>query len=516
MDAFDIKKYIDMALRRKWWIIIPFLLTLLAGLGYFLEAPKVYRAQTLILVIPQRVPQRLVTPIVESDIFERLTTIRDQVNSRTNLEAVIKKYNLYGRYNILIDEKVEWLRASIEITIARGGEGEGAFRISFHYNDPVIVRDVANTLTSNFLDENIKMRESRASGTSLFLAGELKAIELQLAEKEEALKRYRERYMGGLPDQLDTNLNMLGRLQNQLTQRQDSLSSAEDRKLLIQTQIAEQTRASITLGIPSASEQQEPMDIPALRNELAYLEAKYTQNHPDIIRLRARIAKLEEERIRGENGVTEGESSPRIEHPVNQQLREVDLQIERIRADIETIKNEILSYQKIVDETPKREQELLSLNRDYDNMSSLYNSLLNRKLEAEIAVSLERKQKGEQFRIIDSAKIPNSPIKPDRQRIFLITLGLGLGLGCGLAFLVETMDTSFKNPEEIETELKLPVLVSMPIRYTEKELRRIKRKNILAFASVTVGFVASAVGIVVAIKGVDVTMSYFKDVLSRF
>jgi len=496
MDAFGIKKYIDIAFRRKWWIIIPFLLTILTGLSYFMVAPKFYEAQTLILVVPQRVPQRLVTPIVESDIFERLNTIRDQVNSRTNLEAIIKKFNLYGHRNMSIDSKVALLRASIRIAIARGGEEEAAFRISFRFNDPVLVRDVTNTLTSNFLSENIKMREDQASGTSNFLAGELKSMELQLAQKEEVLKRYRERHMGGLPDQLDTNLNMLGRLQEQLTQRQDSLTSAEDRKLLIQTQIAERNRASVALGVPSDSEQQEPTDISSLSNELASLEVKYTQNHPDVIRLRERIAKLEAERFKGENVAAEGESSTRIEHPENQQLREVELQIERIRAEIETTKNQIQSYQKIVEETPKREQELLSVNRDYENMSLLYNSLLQRKLEAEIAVSLERKQKGEQFRVIDPAKIPNSPTWPNSQTIFLITLALGLALGCGLAFLVDTLDTSYKTPEEIETELQLPVLVSMPIRYTVKELRSIKRKKVLAFASVTVGFFASAAGIV--------------------
>jgi len=138
---------------------------------------------------------------------------------------------------------------------------------------------------------------------------------------------------------------------------------------------------------------------------------------------------------------------------------------------------------------------------------------LNRKLEAEISLSMEQKQKGEQFRIVDPAETANIPIKPNVKKIILLTLVLGLGLGGGLAYLLEVMDTSYKTPEEVEKELQLPVLISMPIRYAERELKSIKRKKILAFASVGIGFILSAVGIVLAIKGVDATLNFLKKIL---
>jgi hypothetical protein len=172
-------------------------------------------------------------------------------------------------------------------------------------------------------------------------------------------------------------------------------------------------------------------------------------------------------------------------------------------------------YQIQVENTPKREQELMSLNRDYENIRETYNSLLSRKLEAELAVSMERKQKGEQFRILDPARTPGRPFKPDIKRVLLMTIALGLGLGCGLAYLREIMDTSYKTPEEVEDELQLPVLVSMPIRYTERERKRIKWRKVLAFTSVAVGFILSAVGIVSAIKGVDSTISFIKDIFTN-
>ena len=197
------------------------------------------------------------------------------------------------------------------------------------------------------------------------------------------------------------------------------------------------------------------------------------------------------------------------------QLREIDLEINNLKSEAARLNSQSKWYQTQVENTPKREQELMSLNRDYDNLRETYNSLLSRKLEAELAVSLERKQKGEQFRILDTAKVPIRPFKPDIQRMLLMAIALGLVLGCGLAYIREMMDTSYKTPEEVEKELQLPVLVSMPIRYTERESSNIKIKKVLAFVSVGIGFIVSAFGIVIAVKGVDNTVNLIKEILTR-
>lgn len=523
MDAFDIKKYIDMALRRKWWIIIPFLIVLLAGLAYGLKAPKVYEARTLILVQPQRVPEDFVRTIITATVEDRLRTITQQVTSRTNLERIVQEYDLFAfELNMLVDDRVARLRQMINIDVSHAGRAReaNAFTITLRGKDPKKITEVTNALASNFISENLKIRESQAVGTSSFISDELESVRKQLMEKEEELKQYRELNMGGLPEQLQANLSILERLQQQLDQLNSNLRDAGNRRAALQTQFAEQQRAEAGAFIPSASREEEPRDIPSLRNELASLEAKYTQNHPDVIRLKEMIARLEAQRTQTNQTPAD---SPETSIPVSReaqasrsQLQDITLEMESYKAGIKKIQFQVKWYEKKVEDTPKREQELLTQNRDYQNLNALYNSLLTRKLEAEMAVSMERKQKGEQFRIVDPAKIPIRPVEPDLRRIMLLTLALGLGLGGGLAFLIETMDTSFKIPEEVENELQLPVLVSMPIRYTVKELRSIKIKTVLAFASVTVVFLASAAGIVFAIKGVDETMGFVKSVLSRF
>jgi hypothetical protein len=191
------------------------------------------------------------------------------------------------------------------------------------------------------------------------------------------------------------------------------------------------------------------------------------------------------------------------------------VEISRLKGDIKKVELQIDWYETKVEETPKREQELLSLTRDYDNLNDLYNSMLNRQLEAEVAVSMEKKQKGEQFKVIDPAVTPNRPVKPDIPRLFLMTIAIGLGLGAGMAYLRELMDTSFRTPEELETDLGVPVLISMPILYTEREVKNQKRKKILVAASLIGVFFLSAVAIVVTIKGLDSTMAYLRNILEK-
>jgi len=189
----------------------------------------------------------------------------------------------------------------------------------------------------------------------------------------------------------------------------------------------------------------------------------------------------------------------------------VEAELRSLRLEADRITGQIRMYQKWVEETPRREQELFSLNRDYERLKELHSSLLKRKLEAEIAVSMEKKQKGEQFRVVDPAKLPMRPIKPDMQRMTLVVLALGLGLGGGLAYLTEMMDTSYRNPEEIEKDLKLPVLMSIPYRHTEQEIKGQKRKEIFKAAGVAVGFAVSAVAIILGSKGVEATVRFIKE-----
>jgi polysaccharide chain length determinant protein (PEP-CTERM system associated) len=516
MDTHEITKYLDIAQRRKYWIIIPFLASILGGLAYTLIAPKVFEAQTLILVQSQSVPQDFVRSIVTDAIEDRLRTITQQVTSRTNLETIIRDHRLsqeMGR-SLTIDQLVDEVRKRIKIDVNKSGSGRGgtsAFTLSFRGPDAQKVMQVTNALASNFISQNLEIRESQVLGTSAFLADELESVRNRLMTKEEELKGYRERYMGGLPDQLTANIAMLQRLQSQMDQLSKNQADAENRKILLQ-QTADETRKGRQALAPTTAQGPETRDLASLRNELAAIEAKYTPSHPDVVRLKKMIETMEaSESKQGTDSAGKTVGLSRAEQNLIQQQRDIDLDIASTRAEIRKVQAEMAAYQKRVEDTPKREQELFSIQRDYENLKSLYDSLLKRKLEADIAVSMEKKQKGEQFRVIDPAKIPTYPVDPDIKKIFLMVLALGLGLGGGLAYFVEMMDTSYRSPDEIQKDLKLPILVSIPFRHTEQEIKARKWNEVLKAAGVAAGFAVSVVAIVVGTKGFGATIRYIRE-----
>jgi len=537
----DIHKYLGVARRRIYWIVIPLLLAVLGGLVIALQTVHIYEARTLILVQPQEVPQSYVRPIVQRGLGERLRTISQQVTSRTNLEATIERYGLYRGTDALMEEKVNRCRSAIGVNVGRGGAGGNTFEITFRHTEPEKAKEVTNALASNFISENLKIRESQAMGTSSFLADELASVRRKLEKKEEALKLYRVAHMGAMPDQLDTNLSMLARMQRQQEQLNDSLQDAENRKLMVQEQMAQQkrmadqmaqftlTESTLALDESGLSGSADPASesLFALKDQLEQLRMRYTDMHPDVRRVQSMIEKLEarsaEEAVQEEAPALEtaalmpassvGPMMPSMQSMLEPQLGQINHEIREIRAEIAKTKKKIELYQNRVEETPKLEQELITLKRDYGNLKGLHDSLLNRKLEAEIAVSMEKKQKGEQFRILDPAKRPEIPVEPDIRKVVLLTLVLGLGLGGGLAYSVEALDTSFKDPEETTAALGLPVLITIPMCFTAQEKRSLARKRWLKAAGVTVGFFVAVGGVVVGLKGVNGTLQYLKAVL---
>lgn len=529
MDSFDFVKYLDIAKRRFYWMVIPFLVTLLGGLTYALVAPRLYQAETLILVQPQSVPESFVQSIVSEGVDERLKTITQQVTSRTNLENIIEEHRLAedsALRGLVAEEKVALVRAAISIGVnpgdkrktIRGREsGTSTFTIQFTWEDPRKAMRVANALSSNFISENLKVRETQALGTSSFLSEELATIEKRLEEKEEELKIYREKYMGGLPTQLDANLRVIEGLRSQLDRLNTSVREREGRRALLQGDLeGGQATAVISPIDPQRRGGGETRDLASLKSELAALEAKYTSSHPDIIRLKSLIESLEKkeaDRIPDTGGSAVPVTA--ANRRTMEELRNVEGEIKSLRAESERISNQIRTYQKWVDETPRREQELFALNRDYERLKESHSSLLKRKLEAEIAVSMEKKAKGEQFRVIDSAKLPTRPVKPDLKRTLLTVLALGVGLGLSLAYLVEMTDTSFRDPEDLEEALKVPILISIPIRRTDQEIKTLKRMRILKATGVGVGFIFSVMGIFVAAKGVDGTLQYISGLTEQ-
>ena len=512
--SFELQSYLHLLRTRKWWLIFAFLLGTTCAAVYSYQLPPAYRASTLILVEPQRIPAAYVSSTVTSTVQERLSTISQQILSRTNLERIILQFNLYqpqslsgpsttsvesiqqyladllGQHTMhLINQVIPWFDQSVpllEVLVDRMRQdievkvmgGNNAFSIAYVGADPLIVMKVTNILASLFIDENLRIREQQAEGTSEFLAIEHAEAKKELERQERALKEFKEKHMGALPEQMTTNLRTLDRLQVELQTINDGLKSAEDRKLLYQAQLTDLERQITGLKagtIPDTSTAGLASRIEQLKEELARLQVQYKENYPDIGLLKKQIRDLEEQLVRGdEREKTENLSAtggPSLISPSFTSHRQsIGAQLQAINADINTLRAKqnrttalIKNYEDKVEMTFANEQHLLDLTRDYEMSRQNYQTLLQKRLNARVSENLEKRQKAEQFRIIDPAKVPEKPFKPDRVKILLLGSLLSLGAGGGLIFLRESLKPSYRRLEELQDSIQLPVLATIPI-----------------------------------------------------
>lgn len=503
---FNIHDYLEIGLRRKWYIIIPLIACVLVSFGVYKHLPKVYKTTTLILVQPQRVPESYVQPTITDSVTGRLSTIGQEILSRTRLEKVIQEFNLYPdiRKTLSLEEVVEKMRKAIEVKVQANPQNDrtqNSFSISFEGKDPKTVMMVTNKLASLFIDENLKVRESQAEGTAEFLSKELMEMDERLKQKENLIRNFRERSMGQLPQQLDANLRILERLEQQLQTTSENLRAAEDRNILLQSQIERlKTRGQSSMsrrlhgdagsGTEDTVGQGFPEDpliiqLNNLKRELASAQSKYKDTHPDVIDLKKKIANLElkvkrllerqeaESVATGRNGqggmsdeslslFTSDPNTARLIAQYTEQYNSSVLEAKRLKEETKNLKEQIGIYQRRIEETPKREQEIALLTRDYDLLKANYQSLMEKKIQAQMAENLERKQKGEQFKILDPARVPEKPIKPDRNKILLMGCALGLAMGMGLTWFRESMDQSFHTVSDLEDYLGIPVIATIP------------------------------------------------------
>ncbi len=521
-DTIKIDHYLGLVFKHRWLLIIPFCIAMVAGMFLAIKLPKIYEAKTLILVMPQRVPSNYVQSIVTTDLDSRISTISEQILSRSNLEKIIEKFGLFSdpKYSgMFLEEMVDALRKRIEVKVNRGRRRT---RMPFQYllegPHPKTVMEVTNRLAGSFIDENLKVREAQAVGTSDFLADELKTKRQRLEEVEQKLREYRRQYMGELPEQLDANLRILERLQTQLSEREKTLRDEKSRLAVIENQIEGNRKILAENRVTgTVSDEGDEVSLELLKAQLTTLKSNYTDRHPDVIKLKAKIADLEAKYQAGEPA-SSGESRANVSgdpalqlvsNTLNELMRqrvELSGEIKNIALEIAELKQQLREYQQRVERTPKREQELMTLKRDYENTQESYNSLLNRKLEAEIAVNMEKKQKGEQFRIVDRAALPRKPVSPDMRKLFLISVAAGLGLGGGLIFLLDFLNPSLKQPKDYESDLGLAVLATIPKLLSPKDkiLRRLNRGltavSLVFAAALTAGF-----GLLI-LKGVEPMM----------
>jgi polysaccharide chain length determinant protein (PEP-CTERM system associated) len=492
--TLNIHDYIEIFLRRFWYIVIPFVVIMAGAAIYALSLPKMYRAATLVLVTPQKVPENFIKPTVTSRIEDRLQSISQEIMSRTRLELVISEFKLYSEQAKFLsqEEIIELMRKNIQVEL-KGKEG--FFTISYIGKDPKTVTMVTNKLASLFIEENLKLREQQAQGTSDFLSVELNATRAKLEEQEATITQFKKQHMAELPEQRDANLKILEQLQLRYMKISDNMKAAEDRKLIIQKQLSDMKM--VVFGpLPENPREEKgatapPSDLLQLplsnqkglsyyeaqlnrgRNLLSELKSKYTGKHPDIVNAQKYVADLEKKietiKAHGEDENMKGKEMAILSSPMAASFKEMEnqlvattLEIRRLKEEESKVKAKMAEFQTRIENTPIQEAAMSNLMRDYRNTKESYESLLKKSQEAQQAENLERRQKGEQFKVIDPARVPEKPIQAKLLKILLFGFLLGMGSGFGLAFVREQMDRSFRDAEDLEATMEFKVLANIP------------------------------------------------------
>ena len=521
-QSINLGHYLAIISRRRWFIILPFCLAMVVGIALVIKLPRIYEASTMILILPQRISEKIVSSVVDGGIGTRINTLSQQIMSRSNLERVIENLKLFSdskSKNMLVEDKLNSLRSKIKVELGgreQSRRGADVFSISFRDRDPQIAMKVANGLANLFIDENIRDREGVAVGTTDFLDAELEATRKRLEEQEQLLKTFRERNMGELPEQLDANLRILDGLNQRLTQKEENLRNARVSLAALESEMAIKMGAlAAATPPPSQTMSEDQMSPDQLRDKLANLRASYTEQHPDVVRLKTKIEKIEKGQRTAETQKGGAPGGGYAAAQLNAELvRQKTILLGTISAlenDIARLNQEIREYKRRVEIIPKREQELLTLKRDYENIRGSYDSLLNRKLEAGIGVNLEKKQKGEQFQIIDVAHMPEKPVFPDLPKLFLTTLFAGLGLGVALSFLAEMMDNSVRRLDNLEEDIGLPVLTTIPRIFSPQDKARHRFRAIATAVSLAAALILTSAFGVLALNGVDSTLEIFRQ-----
>ena len=510
---------LEIVRRRRVLAVLPFLFVLTAAVSLAVFLPSLWTSRSLVLVNRQAIPERYVTPTVQADIEARLLTLSQEILTPERLTQIARQYGLY-RNARSTDDLVDRMRQDIRIELMDQREQRGResrsflFTVSYTAANPVVAARVANTLSSLYIEENGRQREQAAASTSEFLGTQLRDLREKLQTQERQITAYKEKNLGELPEQKDVNLRTLERLQQQLQLAHENNRRATERRQMLTNALGEIDTTVATTAPSTAGPSVTPADTAAarlnlLRQELAMTQTRFSDRYPDVVQLKEQIrvleAKVEAEKQAAAAMPKAVAGAPkRIGRdlrvpPENAYVASLMTQLDQATVEAKTsaeeirgINGQIAFYTRRLENTPKHEQELAILTRDYDTSKELFKSLLTKRGEADMASELELRQKGENFRVIEPARLPERPAGPNRFRLLLVGLALALGASGAAVVLAEQVDTSFRRVDEIRSTLPLPVLSAIPRITTEQDRVRTLRQRRWATAAVGFGLVVVA------------------------
>jgi polysaccharide biosynthesis transport protein len=499
MDEFEdqistrgLADYWAIAVRRRWTILLPLFLCWVVVWAVSWFIPPIYKSEAVILVEQQKVPEQFVVPNVTVSLQDSLQSMTEQILSRTRLQATIDRFQLYkvrrGLNRLMPGgDAVDQMRKDIKIDLVnspgRPGQVTG-FKIAYSAGSRQLAQQVNSELTSLFIEENLKSQQQLSEGTTEFLQSQLEEAKKELERQEAKVRAYKAEHFGDLPSQAETNVQILSGLQGQLQSTQRALDGANQQKLYLESLQQQYQMAQASIGTEDSSgtsTQTLAKELVSLRHQLEDARSRLTEEHPDVIALKDKIAKTEKlkrdleaeiaarpETAKPTNAVDpsaaaqvlRGSTTPMMQ--VQSQLKAVKLEIANDEQHAKELESQIASYRTRLNMTPQTEQQLADVSRGYEESKANYNSLLQKQNQSQLATSLQERQQGQQFRTLDAPSLPSRPSAPNHLLLSVGGLAVGAILGLGLAALLEMTNVLVRREEDLEGLVPTRVLVGIP------------------------------------------------------
>jgi len=517
----SLNKLLQVALRRRWWVLIPAtVITLGACLLTSVLLPDLYESKATVLVERQEVPERYVTPTTTVDVREALLSLADAILSQTQLHQIIDEFALYPEERKKgwgPEQLVDLMRSHIKIEPLQksgGAQNLNVFTISFAGVEPHQAHEVTTKLTNLFIEESDKAREEQSKGTTNFLSAKLQAAAEDLKQQESRVREFKMQNLGELPEQQSGNLAILTGLHSELQNTMATLARARQQQAYLQSLLSQYENMPAGQGpaggpIDTSLQDMYRADLIHLRNEKADLLAQYTPEYPDVVKVNEQIRETEallaatKQAPQAPKEGTVPENSKQAPQPpkdgtvpensksvrtvesntataqVKSQLESNRLEIQNASDEAKQIEARIEDYQRRLNLTPVREAQLADLLRGYDQSKQRYDELSSKKTESELATGMEIRQQAQRFNLIDPPSLPMTPSNPKRLKMSLAGFGLGIALGVALAFLVETLDHSLRDEQELRTTFSFPLLLGVPMLLSKLDERRRSRRTVL-------------------------------------
>jgi polysaccharide biosynthesis transport protein len=422
--AEQIAEYWTTIKHHGWMIyFLALALTALSVIGISL-LPDLYQATTTILVDPQKVSDELIPASVKSPLTERLQNISQEVLGSTHLQRVMDENNLYPelRKSMSTDQLLDYMRSQIQITVKHAsGSGPASFSITYEGRDPVLTAKVTRELATEFINWNLNSRSALTENTAAFLDNRLATAQKELKRQEAEVREFKMRHLGEMPEETQSNIAQLSQLRATFLANNDTLNRLEQER--IELEQMPQAAHAPQLGPMRISERARLQD-ERLRaeNRLAELRRRYMPKHPEILEAEQSLTRIDRQiaALPPDTDPKPTDKSDKAEMTVAAvRLSVIAREKHRLGEEQTQLQSQMSVLQAKLDAVPLREQQYVDLTRGYDIAKEEYRSLLTKKYSAEMAADLEREHGGENFSVLDAARIPEKPFRPKRKLLLV-------------------------------------------------------------------------------------------------